>query len=120
MRETPIQLGQRWLDQAIDDLKWAQFLAAEGGYPISCFLSQQVAEKAIKAFLYAQGEEIVVGYSVSRLCKKAAEFEPSFADKSQRWSILDGFYIPARYPMAYQIAYQQRCTQKTPFPRRLN
>lgn len=35
-----------------EDLKWAKDLAERGGYHIACFLSQQVGEKALKAFLY--------------------------------------------------------------------
>lgn len=55
-------------------------------------------EKALKAFLYAQGEEIVLGRSVARLCAEAARHRPDFADKARRWSLLDGYYIPTRYP----------------------
>jgi HEPN domain-containing protein len=57
-----------------------------------------VTEKAIKAFLYAQGEEIVLGHSVARLCADAARYQPRFAEKARRWSLLDGYYIPTRYP----------------------
>ena len=28
----------------------------------------------------------------------AAEYQPEFSEKVRRWSILDGFYIPTRYP----------------------
>ncbi len=88
----------RWLDQASEDLKWAKDLAERGGYHIACFLAQQIGEKALKAFLYAQGEEIVVGHSVERLCHQAARYDREFEDMVSVWSILDGFYIPTRYP----------------------
>jgi len=65
---------------------------------VARFLSQQVAEKALKAFLYAQGEEIVLGHSVERLCAAAARYRSDFADKARRWSLLDGYYVPTRYP----------------------
>ena len=52
----------------------------------------------MKAFLYAQGEEIVLGHSVLRLCAAAARYRPEFADKARRWSLLDGYYAPSRYP----------------------
>jgi len=32
------------------------------------FLAQQLAEKALKALLYAPGEELVIGHSVRQLC----------------------------------------------------
>ncbi len=98
MRREPIEEGMRWLEQASEGLKWAKDLSTRGGYHIACFLAQQVAEKALKAFIYAQGEEIVVGHSVERLCHFAAKFDGDFADKVLIWSILDGFYSPTRYP----------------------
>ena len=98
MRRSALQEGERWLSQATVDLRWAEHLAREGGWHLACFLSQQVAEKALKAFLYAQGEEIVVGHSVQRLCVGAARYRAEFADKARRWSLLDGYYIPTRYP----------------------
>ncbi len=50
--------AKRWMKQAKIDLEWAERLAREGGYHIACFLLQQVAEKALKAFLYGCGEEL--------------------------------------------------------------
>ncbi len=52
----------------------------------------------MKAFIYAQGEEIVLGHSVERLCHFAARFDKEFTDKASVWSILDGFHTPTRYP----------------------
>jgi len=98
MRDHPIDEGRRWLAQASEDLKWARHLANEGGWYIACFLAQQVAEKAIKAYLYAQGEEIVIGHSVVRLCASASGYNPVFAEKTGQWGILDSYYIPTRYP----------------------
>ena len=98
MRKNPLEEGKRWLDQAVEDLKWARDLAERGGYHISCFLAQQVGEKALKAFLYAHGEEIVLGHSVERLCSAAAGFDKVFAEKVKIWSILDGYYVGTRYP----------------------
>ena len=45
MRKSNIEEGRRWLEQAIEDLKWAKDLAERGGYHIACFLAQQVGEK---------------------------------------------------------------------------
>src|SRR3990172_1616102 len=98
MRKTPIEEGRRWLEQAEHDLKWAGLHAEQGGYHLACFDAQQVAEMALKAFLYAQEEEIVLGHSVERLCSSAAAHDPAFGVKSKRWSMLDGYYVAARYP----------------------
>ena len=44
------------------------------------------------------GEEIVLGHSVERLCAEAAHYDAAFAERARRWAILDGFYVPTRYP----------------------
>ena len=98
MRNEAAKEGKRWLDQATEDLKWAKDLAERGGWYIACFLAQQVGEKALKAYLYAQGEEIVIGHSIERLCSNASAYDDFFSEKVKKWSILDGFYIPTRYP----------------------
>lgn len=98
MRKSPLEEGHRWLTQAEEDLRWARRLLEEGGYHLACFLAQQVAEKALKAFLYAQGEEMVLGHSVHRLAQEAAAWIPDFSSLATRWGILDTYYIPTRYP----------------------
>lgn len=98
MRQNPLEEGRRWLEQGTEDLRWARHLAEQGGYHLACFLAQQVGEKALKAFLYAQGEEIVIGRSVERLCSRASDRALEFAKRARRWSILDGYYVPTRYP----------------------
>lgn len=60
-------------------------------------MAQQAAEKALKAFLYAEGEEHVFGHSVAELLKKAKTHEGDF-EKVRKARILDKYYIPTRYP----------------------
>ncbi|MCD6548855.1 MAG: HEPN domain-containing protein [Thermodesulfobacterium sp.] len=43
--------AKRWLKQAMEDLKWAKYLLKEGAYYLVCSLSQQIAEKSLKAYL---------------------------------------------------------------------
>ncbi|TDA68730.1 MAG: HEPN domain-containing protein [Clostridia bacterium] len=52
----------------------------------------------MKAFLYAQGESPVLGHSVSTLSDRAGRYSREMAEKRQAWSVLDGYYIPTRYP----------------------
>jgi HEPN domain-containing protein len=44
--------AKRWLKQAIEDYETAQGLFKVERYNCVCFLSQQAAEKSLKAFLY--------------------------------------------------------------------
>lgn len=98
MRRSPREEGERWLEQAREDLRWTKDLAQRGGYHIACFLAQQVGEKALKGLLYAAGEEIVLGHSVERLCHEAGRRHPELVEQVRRWAVLDGFYVTARYP----------------------
>ena len=61
----------RWLGQAERDLDDALFLETGNRFNSCCFLAQQAAKKAIKAFLYLQGAEFVWGHSYGRPSCKA-------------------------------------------------
>ena len=98
MRGQPREEGQRWLEQARIDLKWGRHLNEQGAPYLGCFLAQQAAEKALKAVLYASGDELVVGHSVRQLGQRAAEVDARFGQQLDEWSVLDTFYIPTRYP----------------------
>lgn len=98
MRREPVEEGRRWLEQAKEDLKWAEHLAREGGYYLACFLAQQVGEKALKALLHARGEVLVLGHSVDSLAERAALHAGVIQEKRAAWAALDGYYIPTRYP----------------------
>jgi HEPN domain-containing protein len=100
MRRDPKAEGLRWLEQAEADRKGGQLLLEGGSDHLACFIAQQVAEEALKAFLYAQGEEIVTGHSVEALCRWAAEYDPEFEALRPEVAPLDGHYLPARYPIS--------------------
>lgn len=90
--------GMRWLEQAEADRRGAQLLFDGESYHLACFVAQQVAEKALKAFIYAQGEEFVIGHSVEALVRWAAEYDVDLAALREASAPLDGYYIPTRYP----------------------
>ncbi len=90
--------ARRWLRQARHDRDAARLNAAEGFPEVACFLSQQSAEKALKAFLYARGQGPVLGHSTLALAGEAAELESSFGSLADACRRLDQLYIPTRYP----------------------
>lgn len=92
--------GKRWFDQAKEDLKSAEYLFKGERYYLVCFLSQQIAEKALKAFLYSEGEDLVLGRSVEELCEWTESLDQDFKDLREKVAILDSYYIPTRYPNA--------------------
>jgi HEPN domain-containing protein len=98
MKPEPRAEGRRWLVQAEDDLRFAELASRERFFAQACFNSQQAAEKALKAFLYARGAEQVIGHSVADLAAECARLEPEFAKLKERAAPLDQFYLSTRYP----------------------
>ena len=90
--------GERWLEQARRDLDDAEFAASGARWNLTCFLSQQAAEKALKAYLYHRGAEAVWGHSVAELCHEAAAQDQDFRSLGVEAAALDQYYIPTRYP----------------------
>jgi len=98
MRDSRLSEGLRWLEQAEADRHGAQVLLDAGVFHLACFHAQQVAEKATKAFLYASGEDVVIGHSVEALCRWAAGYDEQFEQLRETVGALDANYIPTRYP----------------------
>ncbi len=98
MKQPHDREGQRWLSQSVRDLDDAVYARDGKRYNLCCFLAQQAAEKAIKAFLYANGAESVWGHSVAELCEDSSALDPSFKNLKKKAAPLDRFYIPTRYP----------------------
>jgi HEPN domain-containing protein len=98
MKRSPLDEARRWLRQAEQDLDDAQFAAGGHRHHLACFLAQQSAEKALKAFLYSRGVETVWGHSVAELCRDAADFDGEFRELGRTAGSLDKYYIPTRYP----------------------
>jgi HEPN domain-containing protein len=98
MQFDPKKEGKRWYDQAVRDIDDAGYNLAGGRHNLACFVAQQAAEKALKAFLIVFGEEEPWGHSVAELCRNAAQIDPTFAELQPQVAPLDKYYIPTRYP----------------------
>ena len=61
--------AERWLKQALYDQAAARTSRDHGYHAWTCFLCQQAAEKALKAYLYDQGQGPVIGHSTYRLIR---------------------------------------------------
>lgn len=88
----------RWLAQARIDLDDAGASAEGGRHALACFLCHQAAEKAVTAFLYARGVELVWGHALTDLCEDAMALDPSFDLLKSSAALLDRHYLGARYP----------------------
>ena len=87
-----------WFRQAERDLAHAEKDLHDGYYEWACFSAQQAAEKAVKALHYALGQE-AWGHVIARLLEELPlEVPETLKDKAR---VLDGFYIPPRYPNGF-------------------
>jgi len=91
--------ADRWWLTAKEDLDTAKILHAAGKFSHACFLTQQSAEKAMKALWFAIDHD-PWGHSIQKLVLDFPK-QNIFKD-SKDWithaAYLDKFYIPARYP----------------------
>lgn len=92
--------ARRWLAQARHDLADARFAAEGGRHALACFLCHQSAEKAVGAFLFANGAERVWGNALADLCEDAMVFDASFDVVKSVALLLDKHFLASRYPSA--------------------
>ena len=90
--------GARWFRQALQDLDDADFAREGARFNLACFLGQQAAEKAVKAFLYHRRVEDIWGHSLVDLCEDAKLFDMMFDIIKSEARQLDKYYEITRYP----------------------
>ena len=82
--------------QAHEDLRWAEHSLQGGFFSQTCFVCQQVGEKALKAIALHRGASGFRTHSVIELAKDLGVN----GDILKAGRILDQYYIPPRYPDA--------------------
>ena len=90
--------ARRWFRQAQADMEVVVTLRSAGHFAAACFFSQQAAEKALKAVLFARGARVVLEHSVRELARQCEVHASSFAAVAEEAALLDQYYIPTRYP----------------------
>ena len=74
----------------------------KGGYPeLACFLSQQAAEKAVKALCQERKVE-AWGHMITRLLHTLSDEVVAEPQVLSAAKALDRHYIPARYPNGFE------------------
>jgi HEPN domain-containing protein len=102
----PITVADRsadWLEQALRDLEQADQSMQAGRHEWACFAAHQAVEKALKGLNLACGQQ-AWGHTLTRLWSALPTQDwlpPPPADLEDRLRLLDGFYIPTRYPDSY-------------------
>jgi HEPN domain-containing protein len=93
-----------WMNQALRDLDQAEASMQADRHEWACFAAHQATEKALKALNLALGQQ-AWGHTLTRLWaavpdKAGLQPAPPGAIED-RLRLLDGFYIPTRYPDSY-------------------
>lgn len=98
------ELARAWMANAESDLAYARLGFKGGFYSQACFSCQQVAEKALKAYLFAQGQPLTRTHNLPRLLDICRQFDETFRTLGQACDLLSGYYIDTRYPRAVPAA----------------
>jgi HEPN domain-containing protein len=101
MKDMKIE-ANRWWRQTRSDFAFLPKIQELGKYDTCCFLAQQTAEKALKAYLFFQGEELIFTHSIFKLCEMASKYEQQFLALREDVKQLDYYYVEARYPNAIE------------------
>jgi HEPN domain-containing protein len=88
----------RWLRQAEYDLKAADWNLEGGFFAPACFLAQQGAAKALRAYLFLKKEDTHETRSVVELLERAVSYEESFKEHIAPSGRLDIYYKTSRFP----------------------
>lgn len=91
-----LMVYQKWLQQAENDYEWAADSLKSKHYSQVCFVAQQVAVKAVKAYAFYMGNSVVKSYSIFNILKEL-NINGEVSKKGKR---LDTYYTSARYPDA--------------------
>ena len=102
MRPTTDTEALMWLEQAESDFSSLDILFKAEKHDLVCFLSQQVAEKALKAYLLFHEEESVHSKSNVRLCDMGSKFDKDLPELKKKIKNLSPYYVETRYPDALE------------------
>lgn len=92
--------ADRWLRQAEYDIKVSQWCQQGGFHAPACFWAQQSAAKALRAFLFINGEDARETRSVVELLDRAMTYEEGFRSYVGGAGSLDIYYKTSRFPDA--------------------
>ncbi len=95
-----VNRAQDWFRQAERDLEQAKKSQEDDLHEWACFAAQQAAEKAVKALHLSLGQE-AWGHVIAKLLRQLPANYPLPDDLIEKAQVLDGFYIPPRYPNGF-------------------
>lgn len=103
-------IAEEWIKKSHDDeLNAVSILKHRDGTPnFVCFLSHQMAEKYLKAFLVYKRKRYPKIHPLDRLTELCNEIDSSFGELKKDVIFLNAFYTPTRYPGDYpEFSWQE-------------
>lgn len=98
--KNPRDAAHRWMEQAEHNLEVTKLHIQNGFWSDTCFMAEQTAQVALKAYLYGQGERFIPIHSVYELVLECEKKDSAFGSAIEWGKVLDKYYIPSRYPDA--------------------
>ncbi len=90
-----------WLEEAKADLRRAERALQDGDYSLSCYLSQQAAEKALKALLIGvKRKRPPHVHDLTALYSEVGDALPLPEEVREGLAEVSQYYVTARYPSA--------------------
>ena len=96
----PRELFRRWLEQAEHQLDVTNTLLESGYWSDVCFMAEQTAQMALKAYLYGNGKRSIPVHSIQELAAQCGDIDGAFLEAVEWGKVLDRYYIATRYPDA--------------------
>ena len=90
----PGETYRRWLEQAEHQLCVVESLLEKAFWSDVCFMAEQTAQTALKAFLFGSGLRIVPIHSVQELARQCQGLDERFGEAVEWGKVLDRHYIP--------------------------
>lgn len=91
----------RWIRQAEYNLRVAENNHNAKFYSASCFMCEQAAQLALKAYIiFKTGRPVLGVHSVKKLAEDCLRYDGEFKQIIEFGKVLDRYYIPTRYPDA--------------------
>lgn len=92
------ELAEIWIKKASDDFLWAKHGFQGKFYGSACFICQQVAEKALKAYLFSKKEKLIKTHNLIALLRKCKKQDCLFEKLLPACKVLNNYYTDTRYP----------------------
>lgn len=90
--------AKKWLKMSEEDLLWAKASLKENIWRGACFAAQQASEKALKAYLLANGKSSPKIHDLVSLNNSCMNINADFDAINEYCNFISPYYLSSRYP----------------------